>query len=55
MFQMHNATYLTDIHTEKNQTSWQSVTMNENVHMTLVNLTVNLSECWITLMLKNND
>ena len=52
MFQMHNATYLTDIHTEKNQTSWQSVTMNENVHMTLVNLTVNLSECWKTLMLK---
>ena len=41
----HNTSYLTDIHTDQNQTSWQSVTMNENVHMTLVNLTVNLSKC----------
>ena len=40
----HNTSYLTDIHTDQNQTSWQSVTMNENVHMTLVNLTVNLSK-----------
>jgi|ERR1711971_229082 len=28
----HNATYLTDIHTDLNQTSWLSVTMNERVH-----------------------
>ena len=42
--QHHNASYLTDINTEQNQTSWQSVTMNENVHMTLVNLTVNMSQ-----------
>ena len=40
----HNSSYLTDIHTDQNQTSWQSVTMNENVHKTLVNLTVNLSK-----------
>ena len=43
MLQAHNTSYLTDIHTDQSQTSWQSVTMNENVHMTLVNLTVNLS------------
>ena len=39
----HNATYLTDIHTDLNQTSWLSVTMNEGVHEGPVNLTVNLS------------
>jgi len=42
----HNASYLTDINTEQNQTSWQSVTMNENVHMTLVNLTVNMRKAF---------
>jgi len=42
----HNATYLTDIHTDQNQTSWQSVTMDENVHMTLVNLTVNMRKAF---------
>ena len=41
----HNPEYLTDIQTdEQEQTSWQSVTMDQNVHMGLVNLTVNLSE-----------
>ena len=40
----HNSTYLTDIHTDQNQTAWQSVTMNEGVHLNLVNLTVNLSK-----------
>ena len=39
----HNTSYLTDIDTQRDQTSWQSVTMVENVHLTLVNLTVNLS------------
>ena len=43
----HNSSYLTDIHTDQNQTSWQSVTMNENVHKTLVNLTVNLSKYFL--------
>lgn len=42
----HNASYLTDINTEQNQTSWQSVTMDENVHMTLVNLTVNMRKAF---------
>eukprot|EP00092_Neocalanus_flemingeri_P012243 GFUD01013199.1.p1 GENE.GFUD01013199.1~~GFUD01013199.1.p1 ORF type:complete len:1692 (+),score=371.26 GFUD01013199.1:452-5527(+) len=42
----HNASYLTDIHTDQNQTSWQSVTMDENVHMNLVNLTINMRKAF---------
>merc|ERR1719422_643915 len=43
----HNSSYLTDIQTsDRQQTSWQSVTMNENVHLTLVNLTVNLNKAY---------
>ena len=54
LFQHHNASYLTDINTEQNQTSWQSVTMDENVHMTLVNLTVNMSkDLYVYLSLLN--
>ena len=45
----HNATYLTDIHTDQDQTSWLSVTMNEGVHRGPVNLTVNLSMLFIII------
>jgi len=42
----HNATSLTDIHTDLNQTWWQSVTMREGVHTTEVNLTVHLNKAY---------
>jgi hypothetical protein len=38
----HPADFLTDIHTDYNQTWWQSVTMLEDVHTQEVNLTVHL-------------
>jgi len=42
----HNAEYLTDIHSDNNQTWWQSVTMADNVHMNEVNLTINLKKAY---------
>ena len=40
----HPPKFLTDQHTEVNQTWWQSVTMFEGVHENEVNLTVNFGE-----------
>ena len=40
----HPARFLTDTHEDYNQTWWQSVTMQEDVHTYKVNLTVNLGE-----------
>jgi len=44
--QSHGPEALTDVNTDTLQTSWQSVTMNENVHLNLVNLTVNLRKAF---------
>jgi len=48
----HNPDYLTDIHLEERQTSWQSVTMNEQVQYTRVNLTVNLRKAFDIIYLR---
>ena len=40
----HPPRFLTDTHEDYNQTWWQSVTMQEDVHTYKVNLTVNLGE-----------
>lgn len=40
----HPPDFLTDIHTDFNETWWQSVTMLEDVHVMDTNLTVNLGE-----------
>ena len=40
----HPPEFLTDIHTDFNQTWWQSVTMLEDVHTQEINLTVNLGQ-----------
>jgi hypothetical protein len=44
----HPPEYLTDIHTDYNQTWWQSVTMLEDVHTQDINLTVNLGTVYIS-------
>lgn len=42
----HPPSYLTDVHTDFNQTWWQSVTMLEDVHTQNINLTVNLGKSY---------
>lgn len=42
----HPPDYLTDIHTDYNQTWWQSVTMLEDVHTQDINLTVSLGKAY---------
>lgn len=49
----HPSEYLTDIHTDYNQTWWQSVTMLEDVHTQEVNLTVHLGKKLVEVMGSN--